>query len=583
MFIRPCYKKSNGKKLAYWALVESYRTVNGPRQRIVAYLGQLKESTRKGVKQSAEGKSKGKPQFIQAKLFKDTQQLNDQLNDQLEPEWVEINANGVRIENEKSFGGPWLAMQLVKLLGLDEFLQQQLPQGEEQVAWSLVSLILVICRLLNPSSELHIAEHFYKSTALADLLGVPDDSVYDNRLYRGLDKLLPKKDELETYLKNKLGTLFDLEFDILLYDVTSTYFEGQCNANSLAKHGHSRDHRGDCKQVCIGLVVTKDGIPLGYEVFAGNTHDSKTYQQIIETMERKYGKADRIWCSDRGMTSKENIEFLKQDGRKFIIGTAKSELRKFERELLAEDWNVVHEGLEVKLCPREGELFVLCRSADRREKEKAMHERFVARMEKELEKVRASCEKRKYKKEVIDRRVGRIKSQNSRGAGLFDIKVEERDGRVMIAWTKRESWQDWATLSEGCYLLRTNVTEWSPEELWRAYVQLTEAEAAFRIEKNDLRIRPIWHQKEERVLSHILVCFLAYVLWTTLAHMVKGCGLGDEPRRVLVELSKINLVDVVLPTSTGIEIRKRCITRPTDHQQILLQHLGLNIPRQFKK
>jgi len=510
MFIRPCYKKSNGKKLAYWALVESYRTANGPRQRVVAYLGQLKESHRQGVKQAAEGKNPsqgqgpfegqgqsqhGKSEFVHARLFSD----NDFDHDALEPAWVEINANGVRVENEKSFGGPWLALQLVRLLGLDDFLKEHLPPGEEHVAWSLVSLILVICRLLNPSSELHIAEHYYKSTALTDLLGVPDDDVYDNRLYRGLDKLLPRKDELETYLKNKLGDLFDLEFDILLYDVTSTYFEGQCNGNPLAKHGYSRDHRGDCKQVCIGLVVTKDGIPLGYEVFAGNTHDSKTYQQIIETMERKYGKADRIWCSDRGMTSEANIEFLKQDGRKFIIGTAKSELRNFERELLAQDWNVVHDGLEVKLCPREGELFVLCRSADRREKEKAMHERFVVRMEKELEKVRTSCEKRKCKKEVIDRRIGRIKSQNSRGAGLFAIKVEERDGRATIAWTKKNAWQDWATLSEGCYLLRTNVMEWSPEDLWRAYIQLTEA--AFRIEKSDLRIRPIAALNRQHVLN----------------------------------------------------------------------------------
>ena len=219
-----------------------------------------------------------------------------------------------------------------------------------------------------------------------------------------------------------------------------------------------------------------------------------------------------------------------------------------------------------------------------------MHERFITRMEKELEKVRASCDKRKCKKEVIDRRVGRIKSRNSRGAGLFDIKVEEREGRATIAWTKRDAWRDWASLSEGCYLLRTNVMEWSAEELWRAYVQLTEAEAAFRIEKSDLRIRPIWHQKEERVLSHILVCFLAYVLWTTLGRMVKCSGLGDEPRRVLDELSKISLVDVVLPTwslqqklSAGVEIRKRCITQQAKHQEILLQHLGLNLPRQFKK
>ena len=572
MFIRPCFKKSKGKKLAYWALVESYRTPHGPRQRIVAYLGQLKEPKRKGIKQAAE--NQGEPDFVQAKLFDDAE---------LEPEWVEINANGVRVENEKAFGGPWLALELVKLLGLDDFLNQHLPQGEEHVPWSLVSLILVICRLLNPSSELYIAEHFYKSTALADLLGVSVDSVYDNRLYRGLDRLLPHKDEFEKHLKSKLGTLFGLEFDILLYDVTSTYFEGQCNGNPLAKHGHSRDHRSDCKQVCIGLVVTKDGIPLGYEVFAGNTHDSKTYQEIILEMEAKYGKASRIWCSDRGMTSEENIEFLKRDGRRFIIGTAKGELKRFERELLAEDWSIVREGLEVKLCPRDGDLYVLCRSADRREKEKAMHERFVKRMEADLEKIRIGCEKRKCKKEVIDRRLGRIKTKNSRGAGLFDIKVVEESGRSVISWTKRESWQDWVTLSEGCYLLRTNITDWSPEDLWKAYVQLTEAEAAFRIEKSDLRIRPIWHQKEERVLSHILVCFLAYVLWTTLGRMVKCCGLGDEPRRALDELSKINLVDVVLPTSTGVEIRKRCITQPTEHQAILLQYLGLKLPKQFKR
>jgi len=572
MFIKPCYKKSNGKKLAYWALVESYRTAKGPRHRVVAYLGQLQEATRQGVKQAAEGKNK--PKFVQAQLFDE---------DTIEPEWVEINTNGVRVENEKIFGGPWLALELIKLLGLDDFLKQHLPPGEEQIPWSLVSLILVICRLLNPSSELHIAEHFYKSTSLSDLLGVSIDSIYDNRLYRGLDKLLPQKDELETHLKNRLGNLFDLEFDLLLYDVTSTYFEGLCNGNPLAQYGHSRDRRGDCKQVCIGLVVTKTGIPLGYEVFAGNTHDSKTYQHIIHTMERKYGKANRIWCSDRGMTSKENIEFLQQENRKFIIGTSKSQLRDFERELLSEDWNTIREGLEVKLCPREGELYVLCRSADRREKEKAMHERFIVRMEKELEKVRNSCEKRKCKKETIDRRVGRIKTKNSRGAGLFDITVDDKDGRATIFWTKKESWRDWASLSEGCYLLRTNIRDWSAEDLWQAYIQLTEAEAAFRVEKSDLRIRPIWHQKEERVLAHILVCFLAYVLWKTLGLMVKNAGLGDEPRRVLEELGKIRLVDVVLPTSSGVEIRKRCITRPTEHQEILLQYLGLKIPRQFKK
>lgn len=543
-----------------------------PRQRVVAYLGELNESYREGIKKVALGKKSSR--FVQTRLFD---------SDSVEPDWIEIDVNGVRVENKKDFGGPWLALELIKLLGLDDFLKQQLPCGEEHVPWSLVFLILVVCRLLNPSSELHIAEHYYKSTALCDLLGVSDEDIYENRLYRGLDRLLPHKDELEKYLKNKLGDLFNLEFDILLYDVTSTYFEGSCAASDIAKHGHSRDHRGDCKQVCIGLVVTKDGIPLGYEVFAGNTHDSKTYQGIIHTMEEKYGKADRIWCSDRGMSSRSNIEFLQQEGRRYIIGTPKNELCNFERELLAEDWKFVREGLEVKLCPKNEETYILCRSNDRREKEKAMHKRFEIRMEQELEKIKTSCEKRKCKKEVIDRRIGRIKYKNSRAAGLFDITVKEEDGRAVISWTKKESWQNRASLSEGCYLLRTNVKDWSAEDLWKAYIQLTEAEAAFRIGKSDLQIRPVWHQAEDRILAHILVCFLAYVLWTTLGRMVKVSGLGDEPRRVLDELSKISLVDVVMPTSSGVEIRKRCITRPTEHQAILLQHLNLSLPRQFRK
>ena len=566
MFIRPCYRTKNGKRHAYWALVESYRTDRGPRQRTVAYLGQLDEAGRVGVHRAAKGNKKSPEE--QLVLWE---------NDSPAPEWVEVNASAVRVENQVDFGGPWLALELIRRLQLDRFLQSAIGRGNEDVPWATTALVLVVARLCNPSSELHIAEHYYRSTALVDLLGVPAKKVYDERLYRALDKLLPHKEALEKHLKNRLGELFDLEYDLLLYDVTSTYFEGEAEGNPMAKRGYSRDKRSDCKQVCIGLVVSRCGMPMGYEVFDGNRHDSTTLRSMVKKIEARYGKANRIWVGDRGMLSKENIDFLKSEGRRYIIGAPKASLKQFERELLADDWRRIRDGLEVKLCESpdgDGEVFILCRSRDRGEKEAAMHRRFEERIEKELLSIQASCRKRKWKKETIDRRLGRLMSKNSRAAGLFEVDVKQAtDGRTSITWLKKQAWREWATLSEGCYMLRSNVTDWTPDELWQAYIQLTEAEAAFRIEKSDLRIRPIWHQRQDRVLAHILVCFLAYVLWKTLLQMVRQAGLGDEPRRVLAELSKISLVDVVLPTNNGIDIR------PTEHQAILLERLGLRIPK----
>ena len=457
-----------------------------------------------------------------------------------------------------------------------------MPRGDEEVPWSLMALILIVCRLCKPSSELHVAEHIYTHSALADLLGVPPEKINEQRLYRALDSLLPHKEALEEFLKNRLGELFGLEYDLQLYDVTSTYFEGQALRNPQARRGYSRDHRPDCKQVCIGLVVSKCGMPLGYEVFAGNRSDVTTLQEIVETMERRYGRADRIWVVDRGMVSAENIEFLKQNGRRYIVGTPKSMLKQFERELLTETWHTVREGLEVKLCsaPDGQETFVLCRSGDRREKEKAMHERFEKRIEEGLRRIEAGCQKQRCHPLVVAQRLGRLLGQNSRAAGLFQTEVQTAaDGRAHLAWKKVEKWREWAALSEGCYLLRSNVAEWTDEELWKTYIQLTEAETAFRIQKSDLHLRPIWHQKEERVQAHILVCFLAYVLWKTFGQKCRRAGLGDEPRRVFQELGEIELVDVVLPTRQGTEIRRRCITEPSDHQAILLAHLKMPLPK----
>jgi transposase len=599
MFIRQQFKVVDGKRKAYWALVESVRTDRGPRQRVVSWLGSLDEAGRLGLLEAAKGPSPESDRentWRQLALF----EYEDQA---IEPRWVHVNAKAVRVENKKHFGGPWLAMQLLQRLKLDDFLKKHQAPGREQVPWSLVSMTLVIARLLDPSSELFISEQWYPKTALPELLGVPAERVDDNRLYRALDELLPLKDELEKHLKNRMGELFDLDYDLLLYDVTSTFFEGQCKLNPLAQRGYSRDQRGDCKQVCIAMIVTRSGMPLGYEVFAGNTADVTTVKGIVDRIESKYGKSDRIWVMDRGMTSADNLEFLREENRRYIIGTNKALLKKFEQEIIKQDWNTIRDGIEVKLCkvPREedeseedksktiesSELFILCRSRDRKEKDQGIIQRAADKIASRLIKMTERCEKQNRSQLIVSREIGRLLGQNTRAAHLFEVNVVPKDNDKLktyakIEWKKIKPATDWHELSDGCYLLRTNVTNWTDEELWKAYIQLTEAEDAFRIQKSDLRIRPVWHQKEERVLAHILVCFLAFVLWRTLGEECKRAGLGDEPRRILAELSEIALVDVVLPTDAGKEIRTRCVTRPSEHQKILLDRLGLRLPVRMK-
>jgi transposase len=568
MYLRRCFRQKDGKRHAYWALVESYRTARGPRQRVVSYLGEMDANGRVGIRACAEGKH-------QYELF-----------DGLEPEWVEVDVKRVSVERKCDFGGPWLGLELCRSLGLPEFLDTTIATGREDIPWPMMALVLVLGRLCDPSSELHLAEHSFAAGALGELLGIPAEKVNDDRLYRALDKLLPHKKALEKHLKEKLGTLFSLDYDLLLYDVTSTFFEGQAEANELAQRGYSRDHRSDCKQVNLALVVSRCGMPVGYELFAGNTADVTTVEDMVEHVEGLYGKANRIWVMDRGMTSRENVEFLQQEGRRYIIGTPKSMLKQFERELVEGDWKQVHEGLEVQLCPGPdgAEVFILCRSAQRSEKEHAMHERFEKKIAAGLEKIAEVCRKRKQKAGEVERRVGQLLGRNTRAAGLFEVRVAQKaDGFVEFTWVRREAWRQWANNSEGCYLLRSNVTDWTPEELWRAYIQLTEAEAAFRIHKSDLQLRPVWHQKRERVEAHILVCFLGYVLWKTLGQFCRQAELGDEPRKVFDEISQIALVDVVLPTRGGVSIRKRCVAKPTDHQAILLQRLGLHLPTSLRK
>jgi transposase len=362
----------------------------------------------------------------------------------------------------------------------------------------------------------------------------------------------------------------------------------------MARRGYSRDSRPDCVQVCIGLVVTAEGIPLGYEVFSGNTHDSKTGETIVTAMESKYGRARRIWVMDRGMVSEKNLQYLRDRNGWYIVGTPKAMLKQFEAHLASSDWQEVQAGVEVKLVPGPDgrETFILARSPDRRKKEQAMHARFIERMEKALEKMQTAARSGRIKTVVqAHERLGRLRQQNWRSSGAFEVtitpyKTPRGQDRVTLSWKRNDRWREWSALSEGCYLLRTNLQETDPAVLWKRYIQLTEAEWAFRITKDELGIRPIWHHKTDRVQAHILVCFLAYVLWKTLSQWMKRSGLGDAPRPLVEELAKIKSGDVVLPARSPEgrverEIRLRCVTRPDPAQKVLLHRLGLRLPERL--
>ena len=560
----------------YWCLVRSVRVGRRVIQQTVAHLGELDEHGRIEARSLAR-RLIGAPECAQ--LFDDG---GEQVT-------VPVRLKGIRVERSRVFGDVYLALALWRGIGLEELCERLFPAGQERVSWAKMAAVLVAARFCEPSSELHIAEDWYRRTALCDLLQLGDEEVNKDRLYRGLDRLLVHKVALEAHLSQRCGELFAIHNEVLLYDVTSTYFEGLAEANPQAKRGYSRDHRPDCKQVCIALVVTFDGFPLGYEVFAGNTNDSRTLQTIVATMEARHGVLGRVWITDRGMASAKNLAWLRDTGRRYIIGAPKSELKKFATELAAaEGWRAVHEGVEVKLArhPETDETVILCRSADRRSKERAMHDRFSSRIEAALDRLAARIARSKQRLDPapLNRQIGRILQRNQRAAARFAIALEP-DG-CPAGWRLRvvynAAFDDWAALSEGAYLLRSNITDWSDQQLWKAYIQLAQAEAAFRIQKDQLNVRPIWHQREDRVQAHILVCFLAFVLWKSLEMWQQRAGLGNSPRTILEELTRIQSHDIVLPTVTHRQVRLRCVTQPDPAQAALLDRLGIVLPRRMR-
>lgn len=578
MYLRRNRKTKNGADYDCWTLVESVRTKRGPRQRIVATIGKLPGLDREErigwdeIGRILSGKPRPEPE-----LFRPSEEP---------PSWATVNISGVSVERLRHFGDVYLGLLLWNRLGLADFCRENIPTGREEIPWSIMTAVLVLARFCAPSSELQIAESWYEKSALDDLLGVPVDKLNDDRLYRALDALLPYKDDLCRHLQKRYGELFGSTFDFLFYDITSTYFEGTAKGNPQAKRGYSRDGRPDCPQVCIGLVTTKEGLPLAYEVFDGNRTDVTTTQEMVEIMEVKYGKANRVWVMDRGMVSEDNLDYLRSTGARYLVGTPKSMLKKFEQQYLEQDWEDVQNGVEVKLCSDPGkadELFILCRSPGRKEKENAILNRFVVRLEASLNRLAEQAQSGKLRdRQKAERRIGRILEQNSRAAALFTVDVgESGDNRLSITVRKNEQRYQKALDSGGSYILRTNWLESDPKLLWDTYIKLTEVEDSFRTEKHDLGMRPIYHRKQDRTQAHILVCFLALAMWRTLQQWMKASGLGTAPRKLIEELKELKSLDVLLPTREKT-IRLRMVATPEKHLKVLLQRLKILIPTKPK-
>lgn len=593
MYLRAHQRNKDGKADTYWSLVETVRTGAGPRQRTLCYLGELNGSAQARWLKTIEVFNE-QGQTEQLKLFAAEQPAPED-----DPQVARVLVHEVRLERTRQFGACYLGWELWKQLELDGLFEQAIDEEAADVPWSRVAALLAINRLCAPGSELAIEQRWYPSTALDDLLEIPEGKINDTRLYRCLDRILPHKTRLEQHLKQRYGELFGAEFDVLLYDLTSTYVEGTAEKNPMMRRGYSRDHRPDCEQMVIALIVNSEGFPFSYETFDGNRADVSTMETILRMVERKYGKARRIWVMDRGIVSEENLVAIRKRGGQYLVGTPRRQMKRFEQELLQDHWLQVRPDIEVKQVAIAGgeETYILCRTAGRKEKEQAIRERFTARMEKALRALEHSIAAGRLKdRNRMERQLGRIQARHPQVHDLFTVELRDTPQGVRLFWQIRAERLAWRNLREGAYLLRTNLRVESPEDLWSKYMQLTEAEAAFRALKSELSIRPLFHQKEPRVKAHVLVAFLGYALWVTLKHRLKRrptmvpepslSGVNDarpfSPMKALALLATLQSADIVLPTTDGREIRLRRITEPTAEQKSLLHQLGLTLPERLK-
>jgi Transposase DDE domain len=596
MFLRRYTRSKDAKTHTYYALVESVRTDAGPRQRTVAYLGELNhDQERRWQRTIVFYNRQGDAQ--QLRLFPDNEEVV--LPD--DPDVARIRLGCVGWTNARRFGDIWLALWLWRYLGLDEIVARHVPQGKETIRPGDIVALEVINRLCQPCSEFALAEHWYAATGLEELLGVPASAVTKDRLYRTLDPLRLAQEKIENDLKERFGTLFQLDYNLLLYDLTSTYFEGLAEENDLARRGYSRDQRSDCQQVVVALVVTREGFPLAHQTLAGNTRDLQTVQRIVATIEERFGKTNRVWVMDRGMISADSLAFLSAPGRRYLLAARRDALKPFQAELRQPGWQRLPDNpdVDVKLLKRQRVHYLLARSKPRRHKERAIRRRQRRGLAKALKQLHARVAKGRLKnRDKILEAIGRLKGRYPKAAPFVNLSVGTTPVSLTYTWCVAKFKE--ALVRDGAYLLRSNQAGWSAQEFWETYMQLTVVERAFRVLKSNLLLRPIWHHYSGRTQAHVFVCVLAYALWKTLDHLAKRAGLQtlihkpDPHRRpaapkprpmtpevILRELAKVQLGDILLETTTGQKLALRRVARPDEEQQRILNALGLELPERL--
>lgn len=585
MFIKRHTVRKDGKVHAYYSLCESVRVArNRTVQRRLLNLGELNSTQLDRWQRSVEvveesGHSR------QMRLFTDRDGGAPKVRAQASEEaFAEVLLSSLQVRRPRRFGDAWLGCRLWEELEMDQFWNRRLEEHRGPYPWAKVLELLAVNRLCSPGSELFVHERWFGSTAMDFLLDSDAGVAAKDRLYRALDKALPHKEALMKHLQERWASLFHADCQVLLYDLTSTYFEGEAEGVPKARRGYSRDHRPDCLQVVVALVVSAEGFPLCYEVFHGNTRDETTLEEIVETVEQKYGYKGRLWVFDRGIVSEENLEHLRKRGASYLVGTPRKRLRDFEQELLYGEWQEIagRPGVQVQTVQRGGEVFVLARSHNRAAKETAIRKRPLVGLQGSLRRLALLLSKGRLKSaRKADRRLGRLEERYSSVWPYLEHAeiVETSDGlRLQWRWSKERLRH--IRLRDGAYLLRSNLEPLDPDLLWRQYIQLTDVEEAFRCLKSELSIRPIWHRTQARVEAHIMIAFLGYCLWVLLKQKLKQIAGSLTPARALESLHQILMVEVWFDLRDGRKLCLPRITQPEKEQALILHHLGWSLPEQ---
>ncbi len=575
MFLRSTLRHKNGKPHEYFSIVENKRVARGKVvQRHVLYLGEINSSQQEAWRKTIEIFEEGQVKPKTVALFPENR-VASIIGDEI----VQIRLKDLQVKRPRQWGACWLACELYQKLELDQFWAEKLPASRKGTRWDLILQTSVIYRLLDPGSEWKLHRQWFESTAMADLLEEDFALVESHKLYECLDRLLPHKQALFDHLTGRWKDLFNAKFDVLLYDLTSTYFESDppFGPEDKRKFGYSRDKRPDCVQVVIALVVTPEGFPLGYEVMPGNTSDKTTLPAFLKKIEEQYGKAQRIWIMDRGIPTKKDLEAMRssEPPLHYLVGTPKGSLTKYEKQLLELPWQAVREGVDVKLLKEEKEFYVLARSQDRQRKERGMRRGQLKRLWKRLKEIQAMSFS---KKTDMVMKLGAAKQQAPSAWRLVEVEISESESSFKFSLRKKKLRQ--VRQREGRYLLRSNLTEEPPAQVWHLYIQLTQVEEAFKNLKGDLALRPLFHQKEARIEAHIFVAFLAYCLHATLRRWLRDLAPGLTPRSVLDKFRAVQMIDVHLPTTDGRQVILKRYTQPEKELQLLLNQLKLQLPEQ---